>query len=120
MVEALTAATAAGMAMKYLLPAIGDLGEKVLEASEDSLSSAVVGYGRRLLRALLGRRAQADRSSPDVAVLRDGIERRVLILARDPAQPKAASQLEARLRTCWRPTPGCWPRWWRCWKRRRR
>lgn len=106
MVEALTAATAAGMAMRYLLPAIGDLGEKVLEASEDSVSNAVVGYGKRLLRALLGRRPRADRSRPDVAVLRDGIERRVRILARDPAQPKAASQLEGAIEDLLAADPG--------------
>jgi hypothetical protein len=97
MVEALTAAAAAGVMMKYVLPAIKDLGEKVLEASEDSVSDAVVGFGKRLLRALLGRRAQADQSRPEVVALRNGVERRVLALARDPAQQKAASQLEGAI-----------------------
>jgi len=97
MMEALTATAMAGVAMKYVLPAIRDLGEKVLEASEDSVSNAVVGFGKRLLRALLDRRAQADRSSPEVVALRNGIERRVLVLARDPAQHKAASQLEGAI-----------------------
>jgi phosphotransferase system HPr-like phosphotransfer protein len=97
MVEAFTAAAAAGVVMKYVLPAIRDLGEKVLEASEDSVSNAVVGFGKRLLRALLGRRAQADQSIPEVVALRKGIERRVLVLARGPAQQKAASQLEGAI-----------------------
>jgi hypothetical protein len=97
MVEALTAAATAGVAMKYVLPAIRDLGEKVLEASEDSVSNAVVGFGKRLLLVLLGRRAQADQSTPEVVALRKGIERRVLAVARDPAQQKAASQLEAAI-----------------------
>jgi hypothetical protein len=97
MVEALTAAAAAGVVMKYVLPAIRDLGEKVLEASEDSVSNAVVGFGKRLLRTLLGRRAQGDPSRPEVAALRKGIERRVLALARDPAQQKATSQLEGAI-----------------------
>jgi hypothetical protein len=97
MVEALTAATAAGVVMHYLLPAIRDLGEKVLEASEDSVSNAVVGFGRRLLHALLDRRAPADQSSLQVVALRKGIERRVLTLARDPAQQKAAGQLEGAI-----------------------
>jgi hypothetical protein len=97
MVEALTAAATAGVAMHYLVPAIRDLGEKVLEASEDAVSNAVVGFGRRLLHTLLGRRARADQSSPEVVVLRKGIERRVLILARDPAQQKAAGQLEGAI-----------------------
>jgi hypothetical protein len=97
MVEALTAAAAAGVVMKYVLPAIRGLGEKVLETSEDSVSNAVVGFGKRLLRALLGLRAQAEQSSPEVTALRKGIERRVLALARDPAQQKAASQLEGAI-----------------------
>jgi hypothetical protein len=50
-----------------------------------------------LLRALLGRRAQADQSRPEVIALRKGVERRVLALARDPAQQKAASQLEGAI-----------------------
>jgi hypothetical protein len=97
MVEAFTAAAAAGVVMKYVLPAIRDLGDKVLEASEDSVSNAVVGFGKRLLHALLGRRAQAGQSRPEVVALRKGIERRVLALARDPAQQKAASQLEGAI-----------------------
>lgn len=97
MVEALTAAAAAGVAMNYVLPAIRDLGEKVLDASEDSVSNAVVDFGKRLLRALLGRRAQTDQSKPEVVALRKGIERRVLLLGRDPAQQKAASQLEGAI-----------------------
>jgi hypothetical protein len=91
-VEALTAAAAAGVAMSYVLPAIRDLGEKVLEASEDAVSNAVVGFGKRLLHALLDRRARADQSGPEAAALRNGIERRVLVLARDLGQRKAASQ----------------------------
>ena len=106
MVEALSAAAAAAVAMKYVVPAIGDLGAKVLETSEDSVSDAVVGFGKRLLRTLLGRRAQADQSRPDVAVLRDGLERRVLALARDPARPKAASQLEGAIEDLLAVDPG--------------
>lgn len=41
MVEPLTAAATAGVVMNYVLPAIRDLGEKVLEASEVSVSNAV-------------------------------------------------------------------------------
>jgi hypothetical protein len=96
MVEALTAAAAAGVVMRYVVPAIRDLGEKVLEASEDSVSDAVVGFGRRLLRALLGRRPPAE-PGPEAVALRNGIERRVLALARDPAQQKTASQLEGAI-----------------------
>jgi hypothetical protein len=97
MLEPLTAAAAASAVMNYVLPAIRSLGEKVLEASEDSVSNAVVGFGKRLLHALLGRRAQADRSSPEVVSLRNGLERRVLALGKDPAQQKAASQLEGAI-----------------------
>jgi hypothetical protein len=106
MVEALTAAAAAGVAMNYVLPAISDLGEKVLEAAEDSVSNAVVGFGKRLLRALLGRQVQADQSKPEVVALRKGIERRVLVLARDPAQQKAASQLEGAIEGLLTADPG--------------
>jgi len=97
MVEPLTAAATAGVVMNYVLPAIRDLGEKVLEASEVSVSNAVVGFGKRLLHALLDRRAQAAQSSREVVALRKGLERRVLALARDPAQQKAASQLEGAI-----------------------
>jgi len=97
--EPFTAAATAGVVMKYVLPAIRDLGEKVLETSEDSMSNAVVGFGKQLLHALLLRRtqAQAGRPSPEVAALRNGIERRVLALAKDPAQQKAVSQLEGAI-----------------------
>lgn len=106
MVEALTAAAAAGVVMTYAVPAIRNLGERVLEASEDSVSNAVVGLGKRLLRALLGRRAHADESSPEVVALRKGIERRVVALARDPARQKAASQLEGAIEDLLMADPG--------------
>lgn len=104
MVEALTAAAAAGVVMRYVVPAIRDLGEKVLDASEDSVSDAVVGFGRRLVRALLGRPPAEPR--PEAAALRNGIERRVLALARDPAQQKAASQLEGAIEDLLMADPG--------------
>jgi hypothetical protein len=97
MVDPFAAAATAGAVMHYVLPAIRDLGERVLEASEDAAGNAVVGFGKRLLRALLGRRPPAVQGSPEVVVLRNGIERRVLVLARDPAQQKAASQLEGAI-----------------------
>jgi hypothetical protein len=97
MVDPLTAAATAGVVMTYVLPAIRDLGERVLEASEDAVSNAVVGFGKRLLRALVGRRSPADQAGPEVVALRKGIERRVLVLVRDPAQQKAASQLEGAI-----------------------
>ncbi len=97
MMEPFTVAATAGVVMKYVLPAIRDLGEKVLETSEDSVSNAVVGFGKQLLHSLLPRRTQVDQPSPEVVALRKGIERRVLALAKDPAQQKAASQLEGAI-----------------------
>jgi hypothetical protein len=53
MVDPFAAAATAGAVMRYVLPAIRDLGERVLEASEDAAGNAVVGFGKRLLRAML-------------------------------------------------------------------
>lgn len=95
--EPFTVAAAAAAMMKYLLPTIRDIGEKVLDTSEDAASNAVVGFGRTLLHSLLPKRALADLPRQDVAVLRKAIERRVLALAQDPTQEKAASQLEGAI-----------------------
>jgi hypothetical protein len=95
--EAITAAATAALIMKYLLPAIRDLGEKVWETSEDALSTAVVGFGKRLLHTLLPGRLQPARTPPEIAVLENGIERRVLAIMKQPSQEKAASQLEGAI-----------------------
>ena len=95
--EPITVAATAGLIINYLLPAIRDLGEKVLEASEDSASTAVVGFGKRLLHTLLRGRARANQTRPEIAVLENGVERRVLAVVRQPGQEKAASQLEGAI-----------------------
>src|SRR5215216_1857469 len=95
--EALTAAAAAGLIMSYLLPAIKDLGVKVIEESEDSVSTAVVGFGKRLLHSLLRGRFQNKKTRPEITVLENSVERRVLALVKQPGQEKAASQLEGAI-----------------------
>jgi hypothetical protein len=94
--EPVTAAVAAGLIMKYLVPAIKDLGEKVLETSEDTASNAAVAFGRRLLRTLLRRRGP-NQTRPEVTVLEVGVERRVLAMVRQPEQKKLTSQLEGAI-----------------------
>jgi hypothetical protein len=92
--EPLTVAAAAGLVMKYLVPAIKDLGHEVLDSAEDSAGDEVVGFGKRLLHLLLDRQVQSGRVNPEFAVLESGIERRVRTLVENPAQDKAAIQLE--------------------------
>jgi len=91
--DPVTSAAVAAVVTRYVLPAIKSLGEQVLEKSGDAASDAAVGFGKRLLQMVLGRRGPAGRSRPDVAVLEQGIERRVLAIARDPGQPNTPVQL---------------------------
>jgi hypothetical protein len=95
--EPLTVAAATGLVMNYLLPAIRDLGQNVLESAEDSASNEVVGFGKQLLHLLLSRKSKADPTGSDVAILRKGIERRVRTLTDGPAQQKTVGQLEGTI-----------------------
>lgn len=83
--------------MQYLVPAVKDLGEKVLDASEDAVSNAVVSFGKRLLHCLLGRRDQASHTRPEIAILENGVQRRVRAMVRQPAEGKVTSQLEGAI-----------------------
>lgn len=94
--EPLTTAMAASVVMRYVIPAVTSLGARVLADVEASTSNAIVDLGRRLLRTMLRREDGAtaeERSAPLVEV----VERRVLKLANDPHEPRAAVQLEASI-----------------------
>jgi hypothetical protein len=95
--EPLMAGTAASLIMNYLLRAIKDLGEKVMEKSEESLSTAVVGFGKRLLHTLLRGRFQTKKIHPEIATLENGVERRLVAVMKQPGQEKAANQLEGAI-----------------------
>jgi hypothetical protein len=95
--EPITIAATAALVMKYLLPAIKNLGEKVLEQSENTVSDATVGFGKRLLHLLLHRGGQFDQSRPQATLLERGVERRVLAVVNDPGQMKAPIQLEGAI-----------------------
>jgi hypothetical protein len=93
--EPLTIAAATGLAMKYLVPAISELGQDVLESAENAAADEVVGFGKRILHLLLRRKGTS--TSPGVSILQEGIERRVRTLADDPGQIKASMQLEGTI-----------------------
>jgi hypothetical protein len=87
---------AASMAMRYVIPAVTSLGARVLADAEASASSAIVDMGRRLLRTML--RGGADAPAAEASTpLAEAVKRRVLKLANDPREPRAAIQLEASI-----------------------
>lgn len=90
--EPISIAAATVAVIKYVLPAIKEFGEQILEKSTDAASDTAVGFGRRLLHTLLGRRAHADQPALEAAV-----ERRVIAVANDPAPSKASIQLEGAI-----------------------
>jgi hypothetical protein len=87
--EPISIAAVTAVAMKYVLPAIRELGEQVLDKTTDATSDTVVGFGRRVLHLLLDRPARGDQP-----VLQAAVQRRVAIVAKDPGQSKATDQLE--------------------------
>src|SRR3954447_24076539 len=95
--EPLTAAATAGLVMKYLLPAISELGEKVLARAEDSVVNDVTRFGKKLLDRLLHRNSKDDSASPELAILHGAVERRVRNLADGPTREAAVIQLESMI-----------------------
>lgn len=98
--EPLTAVAAAGLVVKYVLPAIKALGERVLDGSGAAAGDAAAAYGKRLLGALLhreDRRGGADEATGRVGVLQDGVRRRVRAMATGRDEAKTAAQLEAAI-----------------------
>lgn len=89
MMEPISIAAVTAVAMKYVIPAIRELGEHVLEKSTDAVGDTVVGFGRRVLHLLLGGRTRGDQPVREAAVAR-----RVVAVARNPEQSKASDQLE--------------------------
>ncbi|WP_344179624.1 hypothetical protein [Kribbella lupini] len=87
------AAATAALVMKYVVPAIKDLGGRVLDKSQDEASDATVRLGQRLIRQLLRGRQAGVVDSP-VGVLEEGIERRVAAIAANPEHQNAQIQLE--------------------------
>lgn len=97
--EPLTAAAAAGLVVRYLLPAVRTFGEKVWEKSEaaasDQAAESAVGFGRRLLHRLLPRRPEGEAPGAKVAVREKDVVRRVNDLAARPDDARAATLAEA-------------------------
>lgn len=96
--EPLTAAAAAGLVVKYLLPAVKAFGEKVWERSEavasDQAADAAVGFGRRLLHGLLPHRPDGETAGAQVAVREKDVAKRVNDLVARPDDAKAATLAE--------------------------
>lgn len=95
-VEPVSAAVTAALVMKYLLPAISDLGERVLGEVEESVSSSAVAFGKKLLQSML-RHRRAIPEQGGVAALEAVVERRVLGVANNPNESKPSVQLEAAI-----------------------
>jgi hypothetical protein len=82
--------------MNFLLPAIRQLGEKVMDSEGESVGTAAADFGRRLLHALISRRSDPDQEVSGVPVLLEVVERRTLAVAREPDQ-RTAVQLEGAI-----------------------
>lgn len=95
--EPITVAASAGLVMNYLLPAIRHFGDRVLATSEESASNAAVALGTRMLRTMLPNREKVAPAHPGLATLQGGVERRVMAVASDPGDAKAAIQLEGAI-----------------------
>jgi len=87
--EPISIAAATAVAMRYVIPAIRELGVQVLEKSTDAVGDSVVGFGQRVLHLLLGGRTRGDQP-----ILEAAVERRVVAVAQNPGQSKASDQLE--------------------------
>lgn len=87
--EPISIAAVTAVAMKYVIPAIRELGAQVLEKSTDTASDSMVGFGRRVLQLLLGGRTRGDQP-----VLEAAIASQVVAVAADPAQSKASDRLK--------------------------
>ena len=104
-VEPLSVVALASLVLARMLPAIHDLGERVLDASEDRASSATVNLGVRTLQKLLGRTDDTVPVHSDYAVLAAAVRRRVLELARSPDDEKSAARLEGAVEELLRHDP---------------
>jgi hypothetical protein len=87
--EPISIAAVAAVAMRYVIPAIRELGAQVLEKSTDAAGDSVVGFGRRVLQLLLSGRTRGDQP-----VLEAALVRRVVAVAENPGQQKGSDQLE--------------------------
>jgi hypothetical protein len=94
--EPVTIAATAALVMKYVLPAVKELGSSVLDKSQDEAGDATVRLGQRLLRQLLRGRQTGSVDSP-TGVLEQGIERRVDAISADPGRQHPQIQLEGAI-----------------------
>lgn len=92
--EPVTATAAAGLAMKYVLPAVKALGERVWdrveEAATDQAADAAVGFGHRLLQRLVPHRVEGSSRSGAVSLREQDAVERVDALRSHPDHEKAA------------------------------
>lgn len=104
--DPLTATAAAALVMKYLLPAVKDLGAKILDKSETAAADATVGFGRRLLARLLPRRDTGEQPSVEVGLREQDVARRVHAVADRPGQDKPVIALETAVEDLLHADPG--------------
>jgi hypothetical protein len=92
--EPVTATVAAGLVIKYVLPAVRALGERVWDKAEDAATGqaadAAVGFGRRLLQRLVPHRAEGAAQSGEVSLREQDVVARVDALRASPDDAKAA------------------------------
>jgi hypothetical protein len=92
--EPVTATVAAGLVIKYVLPAVRALGERVWDKAEDEATGqaadVAVGFGRRLLQRLVPRRAEGAGQSGEVSLREQDVVARVDALRASPDDAKAA------------------------------
>lgn len=94
--EALSASAVAALATKYLVPAVRNLGARILDAAGSRTGDAVTDFGQRIMKVLLGSHGEKT-ASPGAASLRKVVERRVAAVSQDPVQQKLIVQLEGAI-----------------------
>lgn len=92
--EPVVAAATASAIMTYLLPAIQDLGARVIDRGNDSAADAIVRFGKQILDKMLHRHSEKA-ATREVLLLKQSLERRVVAVANAPLDDKPAHQLES-------------------------
>jgi hypothetical protein len=109
-VEPLTATAAAALVVRYVLPAVKTLGEKVWEKSEaaasDQAADAAVSFGRRLLHRLLPHHPDGEPMAPEVVVREKDVAKRVNDLVARPDDAKVATLVEGAVESLLDTDPG--------------
>lgn len=95
MVEPLSTAAVAALVVKYAIPAIKALGEKVFDEASDQVADDTVGFGARMLRRLLPKRADGEPSASVAAIREEDVRAGVTALAKRPDDPTVEVVFEA-------------------------